>query len=67
LKVHQVAGGPDWVRKQEYSVTAKTEGERMPTLAELRPMLQTLLADRFQLKFQPETRDLAVYHLVVGK
>src|SRR3954470_18278553 len=29
-------------------------------------MLQTLLADRFQLKFHRETKDLPAYNLVVG-
>jgi len=35
--------------------------------AETRVMIQSLLADRFQLKLQRESRELPVYWLVVGK
>jgi uncharacterized protein (TIGR03435 family) len=30
-------------------------------------MLRTLMADRFQLKFRHETKELPVYALTVGK
>src|ERR1051326_5502447 len=50
-----------------YDIRAKAEGDRVPTDAEFRHMLQSLLADRFKLKIRRETRDMPVYELVVGK
>jgi uncharacterized protein (TIGR03435 family) len=50
-----------------YDITAKAEGDGTPTKAEFRLMLQTLLADRFNLKFHREMRELPVYAMVVGK
>ena len=49
-----------------YFITAKAEGDGAPTRAEFREMLQTLLADRFKLKFHRETRETPVYALVVA-
>jgi uncharacterized protein (TIGR03435 family) len=50
-----------------YDITAKTEGDGTPTKANFRLMLQTLLADRFNLKFHREVRELPVYAMVIGK
>ena len=50
-----------------YFITAKAEGDGTPTRAEFRVMLQTLLADRFRLKFHREMRETPVYALVVAK
>ena len=43
------------------------KGDSSATDAQLRLMIQTLLADRFRLKVHPETRELPVYALVVSK
>lgn len=48
-----------------FDVEARAEGAH--THAELRLMLQTLLADRFGLRFHHETRELSVDALVPGK
>jgi uncharacterized protein (TIGR03435 family) len=50
-----------------YDIVAVAEGEAAPTKDEFRRMLQTLLAQRFNLKFHLETREMPVYALVVGK
>ncbi len=50
-----------------YDIAAKAEGDGTRTKAEFRLMLQTLLADRFNLKFHREMRELPVYAMVVGK
>ncbi len=60
-----VLSGPDWINSAMYNIEAKAEGAA--TYAELRQMLQTLLADRFQLKVHRETREMPVYAMVVGK
>ncbi len=50
-----------------YFISAKAEGAGTPTKAEFREMLQTLLAERFQLKYHRETREMPVYALVIAK
>ncbi len=57
--------GPDWLKFEKYDVVAKTEAT-IQSKALMR-MLQTLLVDRLSLVFHRETRDSAVYALVVGK
>jgi len=66
---YQIAGLPNWgkVGQDLYDIFAKSEGEEAPGSDELQLMLQTMLADRFQLKLHRETRDLPLYYLVVGK
>jgi uncharacterized protein (TIGR03435 family) len=50
-----------------YDILAKAEGDGPRTRSEFRQMLQFLLADRFQLRFHREMREMPVYFLVVGK
>jgi uncharacterized protein (TIGR03435 family) len=61
----QIAGGPSWMNYDEYEVIAKAEDRA--TFGQMKPMLQSLLADRFKLAFHRETRELPVYRLVVAK
>ena len=59
-------GGPSWQQSEYYSVSAKSDGPvRTEVLAG--PMLQTLLADRFQLKTHWEQREMPIYALSVTK
>jgi bla regulator protein blaR1 len=60
----EVLGGPSWVRSDLYEVVAKADGA---TPQQMRPMLRSLLADRFRLTLRRETRELAVYELAVAK
>jgi uncharacterized protein (TIGR03435 family) len=70
LRTFQVSGAPDWRnetgRNQLYDIEAKAPGDGVPTMDEVRKMLQSLLAERFQLKFHRETKELPAYDLVVG-
>ena len=52
---------------QSYDVEAEVDGSRIPTEAEFRQMLQSLLADRFKLKVHHEMRQTQVYAVLVGK
>ena len=65
----QIAGLPGWgdTGKDVYDIAARFPEGQTPTLEAARHMLQTLLAERFQLKVHRETRDLPVYALVVGR
>lgn len=49
-----------------YDIIAKAEGDAALTRNELRRMLQTLLAQRFNLRFHFETKEIPVYALTVG-
>src|SRR5580700_11110624 len=61
----QVSGGPAWLPRDYFEVQA-TAG-RPSSEAEIKQMLQALLADRFQLKLHRATKEVAIYALVVGK
>ncbi len=67
VKEYQVTGGPAWATGIDsvFDVEARAAGE--PSMAEARAMLQSLLAERFQLKLRHESRQLPVYNLVVAK
>jgi uncharacterized protein (TIGR03435 family) len=63
LKSYQVIG-PEWIAQERYAVNAKIpEGER----DKVNEMLQTLLEQRFKLKFHHEQKEFQVYALVVAK
>jgi uncharacterized protein (TIGR03435 family) len=61
LEFREVIGGPLWLREDRFNVTA-TAGENMEP-ARMRRMLQSLLADRFQLQLTREVRTGTVYTL----
>jgi len=50
-----------------YDIEAKAPGDAAPTVEQVRLMLQSLLADRFQLKLHRDSKQFPVYHLVIGK
>lgn len=71
----QVSGGPEWTRNDRYDIDAKPpasskssqlmpSNRRMPASEEQRQMLQSLLAERFQLKCHREVRNARVYLLM---
>lgn len=67
VKKFQISGLPDWAGRDVFDIAATVEGGRTPTVDQARRMLQTLLADRFQLKLHRETKELPIYSLVVAK
>jgi uncharacterized protein (TIGR03435 family) len=69
FQFYQIAGGPDWFNSQElrsnrYDVEAKIDGN--VDLQHIKLMVQSLLAERFQLRVHRETRELPVYALLVA-
>ena len=64
VKDYQVMG-PDWLASQKFDIVAKAE--RPVSDKQLMAMLQALLAERFKLAIHRETKERAVYELVVGK
>jgi uncharacterized protein (TIGR03435 family) len=58
----RLVGAPDWA-SDRFDVAAKIPNDAAP--GQIGIMLQTLLAERFTLKAHHETRDEAVYALVI--
>jgi uncharacterized protein (TIGR03435 family) len=69
VQTFRILGLPAWGSPggNLYDVHAKVAGDSVATLDQVRPMLQTLLADRFHLRIHHEVRELPVYALVPGK
>jgi len=61
----QISGGPDWINIERYNVEAKAE--HPANLEQLHEMFQTLLTDRFKLRFHRETKELPAYVLTVDR
>jgi uncharacterized protein (TIGR03435 family) len=76
VRPFQISGGPNWISTEKYDIDAKMpdglydklkdvpDSERREKMGQL---MQSLLADRFQLKVSHETREGPVYNLVVAK
>jgi uncharacterized protein (TIGR03435 family) len=58
-------GIPGWAATERFDIEAKAEGN--PTKDEFRLMVQSLLANRFQMKIHKETRELPVFSIVLAK
>jgi uncharacterized protein (TIGR03435 family) len=70
LKGYRVSLGlspPDWYSSVYYDIFAKAEGDAPLSRNDFRPMMQSLLAERFHLRFHREQKEMPVYALVVGK
>jgi uncharacterized protein (TIGR03435 family) len=64
----RVEGGPAWMDSDLYAIAAKAENpDTSANGDQIREMLRTLLAERFNFAAHRETKQLAVYSLVVGK
>jgi uncharacterized protein (TIGR03435 family) len=65
VRPNQVVGLPGWAASEHYDLEA-TAGQAI-TVEQMRAMLQTLLAQRFQLQVHRETREIPMYSLALGK
>ncbi len=63
----QVIGGPDWMNSDKFDIEGKPDTPGTPSTAQLRIMVKKLLADRFQLKFHNDKKELAAYLLTADK
>jgi uncharacterized protein (TIGR03435 family) len=72
----QIVGLPGWADSEPYDIEARAGAETAEAWKKLsdkerwkveQPMMQSLLADRCQLKVHRETRDLPIYDLVIAK
>lgn len=65
VKDRQISGEPSWEKSKFYEVRAKTQDNL--SFEQMRPMLRSLLAERFNLKLHKVTKELPVYELTVAK
>ena len=72
----QVLGGPDWTKTEWFDFQAKLGEADVTAMQKMSPaestlhrqqMMQTLLADRFQLKVHSGSKQAPIYELVVAK
>jgi uncharacterized protein (TIGR03435 family) len=60
-----IVGGPSWLERNRFDIAAKAPQETSP--ANVRLMLQDLLAERFKLAVRRDTRPTSGFVLTVGK
>ena len=63
----QIIGAPGWVSTERYDVVAVTGGADRLTDKERQPFIQAMLAERWNLRFHRETRQMGVYSLQIDK
>ena len=61
----QFAGGPDWLERERFDITAVATGT--PTREDFRAMERALLADRFSLRVRESVRELPVFSLELAR
>jgi len=67
-KDFQISGGPDWLDTEYYNINATTDASAGLTDEKTaQSYLQSLLADRFHLKYHRETKGVPVYLLTVAE
>jgi uncharacterized protein (TIGR03435 family) len=67
LHPKQLTGGPAWTESDKFDVAGKPDAPGQPNVDQMKMMIQKLMADRFQLKFHYEKRDLPVYAITIAK
>ena len=65
IQPFQLAGGPTWLRSKRFDIAARAPAGTRKDQTWV--MLQTLLAERFQLTVHKETRELPVFEMTLAK
>ena len=63
----QIIGAPSWTDSEKFDVTGKPDTPGLPSVDQMRAMVQKLLADRFWLAFHNEEKELSVYAITMAK
>lgn len=66
LHDYQLSGGAKWTASEAFDIVGRAESVDAG-FADLRAMLQTLLAERFRLALRKETKPLPAYALIAAK
>jgi uncharacterized protein (TIGR03435 family) len=67
VHAHQISGGPAWLDSEKYDIVGRPDTPGQPSRDQMKLMIRKLLADRFQLRFHIEKKELPVYAMVVLK
>lgn len=67
VQAKQIVGGPSWMSSDRYDIDAVPDVDGAPNPEQVRSMIRKLLADRFQLKFHKDSRELSAFVLTVDK
>ena len=67
LQEYQLSGGPKWMDSSHFNVEGKYKGVGAVRFDQVMIMLQSLIVERFKLKFHRETREMLVYRMIVAK
>lgn len=67
LQQKQIIGAPDWVATDKWDIEAQPDVPGVPNRNQVMMMIQKLLADRFQLKFHKDSKELSAYVLTASK
>ena len=67
LQDKQLVNAPGWAESEKFDLDAKPDTPGSPNDAQVKTMVRKLLADRFQLKFHQETKEMSAYVLTIGK
>jgi len=63
----QVVGAPAWADSDKFDVEAKPDKPGMPSVKQMKLMLQKLLTDRFGLVSHKDSKELTAYTITVAK
>jgi uncharacterized protein (TIGR03435 family) len=67
LHPKQLVGAPPWAATDKFDIVGEPDREGVPSLDQWKTMLQKLLAERCQLSFHKDQKELPVYVLSVSK
>ena len=64
----QITGGPDWLDRERFDITATFDETKLPKDSPLvlQDLLKGLLVERFKLAVRQETTEGAIYHLTLA-
>jgi len=63
----QVVGAPAWADTDKFDIEAKPDKPGMPSVNQMKVMLQKLLAERFSLASHKDKKELSAYAITVAK
>jgi len=67
VQLKQIVDGQPWMATDRFDIEALPDAEGVPNTHQIEVMIRKLLADRFQLKFHHEQREMSAYVLEVAK